>query len=168
MIDINKISNEDLFKANTSFAYGALIEKNKGKDKLLKVLNKIAQNCNTEEKEIKMKRIIQYILQPIIGEEETNSMLKKFEKMGGEEVMTAIECLLEDIKMEKEEARNEGFKEGRAEGREKGRAEGLKIGRKEATIIIAKELINNGMDIKTVSKITKLSKKELEVICNKK
>lgn len=180
LIDINSIEEEALFRANTSLAYGLLIEKNKGKDKLIKVLNKIANNCDSEVKEIKMKRIIKYILEPTIGEKETEEMLEKFNKMGGEEVMTAIDCLLRDIEEEKKQARIIGLEEGRTEGRikgivegrekgiEEGRKEGIEKGIKEATkstaISIAKEMLKIGMDIEIISQITKLDKKEISRI----
>lgn len=176
LIDINSIEEESLFRANTSLSYGLLIEKNKGKDKLIKVLNKIANNCDSEVKEIKMKRIIKYILEPTIGEEETKEMLEKFNKMGGEEVMTAIDCLLRDIEEEKQQARIIGKEEGKAEGRLKGMVEGkemgmkigikegIKEGTKNTSISIAKEMLRIGMDIERISQITKLDKEEIRKI----
>lgn len=154
LVDINLIDENDLFSANTSLAYGLLIEKNKGKEKLIKILNKIAENCDSEMKEIKMKRIIKYILEPVIGEKETKEMLEKFNKMGGDEVMTAVECLIRDIEREKEE--------GRKEGRKEGIKEGIKEGRKQTSILITKELMKIGMDIDRVCEITKLKKSEIE------
>ncbi len=159
LIDINKIKEEELLKANTSLAYGMLIEKNRGKENLIKILNKIAKNCNKEEKEIKMKRIIKYILEPILGEDETSNMLQKFNKMGGEEIMTAIDYLIKDIEEEKRRARIEGMEKGIKRGREKGREEG----EKKAMLDISKELLKIGMDVEKISKITGLSKSEIVV-----
>lgn len=157
LIDINNIEEKTLLKANTSLTYGLLIEKNRGKDKLVNILNKIANNCDNKTKEIKMKRIIKYILEPILGEEETENMLKKFNKIGGDEVMTAIDYLLRDIEEEKKHARMIGLAEGRAEGRAEATT--------KTALKIAKELLNIGMDIERVSQITKLSKEEIDKIC---
>ena len=58
VVDVNKIEESELIKINNTLAYGMLIEKNKGKEKLIRVLNKIAKNCDTKDKEINMQRII--------------------------------------------------------------------------------------------------------------
>ena len=64
------------------------------------------------------------------------------------------------------EGRAEGREEGRAEGREEGRAEGRVEGREEGknlkAIQIAKKLLEAGMDVDTVMKMTDLSKNEIE------
>lgn len=177
VIDINDIDEEKLLEMNTSLAYAMLIEKNRGKEKLINILNKIALKCNTEEKAIKMKRVIKYILEPVLGEKETQDMLEKFTRMGGEEIMTAIDCLIRDIEEEKKEARKigrqEGWNEGKSkgilegiqEGRKKGREEGREEGIKSAIIMIVKELRKNGFSDKKICQITKLTEAELEKIC---
>lgn len=86
--------------------------------------------------------------------------------------MTAIDCLLRDIEEEKKQARIIGLEEGRTEGIEKGKAEGRAEGRAEGIIEatrntamnIAKEMLKVGMDIETISKITKLDTKEISNI----
>lgn len=153
VIDINNIDEEKLLEMNTSLAYAMLIEKNRGKEKLINILNKIALKCNTEEKAINMKRVIKYILEPILGEEETQDMLEKFTKMGGEEIMTSIDCLIRDIEEEKEEARRNG------------RDEGVKYGRKSTITMIVKELRKSGFSNKKICQITKLTETEVEEIC---
>lgn len=171
---------------NSNIAYGILIEKNRGKDKLLSVLNKIARNCDTSIKELNMRRIIKYILEPIIGESNTKNILEKFNRIGGDEVMTAIDYLIRDIEEEKQQARiigqaegeaegrlkgivegkeigmRKGIKEGLKEGRKEGIKEGREEGRKKTAIMIAKELIKMGLDIERVCKITRLEKSEIE------
>ncbi len=180
IIDVNKISEEYLLELNSSLAYGMLLEKNKGKENLIKILDKIAKNYDNDSKELKMRRIIKYILAPVIGENETERMLKKFKKIGGDEVMTAIQCLLRDIEEEKKEVRRiatiegreegrekgmkEGMKEGIKEGRKEGMKEGMKEGRKNMALKIAKELLKIGMDSDKVAEITQLTQKEIEEI----
>lgn len=140
-------------------------EINNPHDKLLKVLNKIANKCDSEEKEIKMKRIIKYILEPVLGEKETGDMLEKFNKTGGDGVMTAIDYLLKDIEEEKRQARISRLSEGRQEGKTQGIEEGRKEGGRDTAIRIAKELLNTGMDPTIISKITKLKQEEIIAIC---
>ncbi|MDE6558578.1 MAG: PD-(D/E)XK nuclease family transposase, partial [Muribaculaceae bacterium] len=60
------------------------------------------------------------------------------------------------------EGRAEGLAEGRAEGKAEGLAEGLAEGRNEEKYRIAAEMLNNGMDPKVISTITKLSIDEIE------
>jgi predicted transposase/invertase (TIGR01784 family) len=59
-------------------------------------------------------------------------------------------------------AKDEGRVEGRAEGRAEGIAEGMEQGKKEATKEMAKKLLNNGLEVEFVIKITGLSKREIE------
>jgi predicted transposase/invertase (TIGR01784 family) len=65
-------------------------------------------------------------------------------------------------------AENEGFKKGIEFGVElgieKGKIEGKLEGEKQKTIEIAKELFEDGMPLEKISKITKLSIKEIEKI----
>ena len=69
-----------------------------------------------------------------------------------------------DTAMEKgrEEGRAEGREEGRAEGRAEGREEGRAEGRVEGVIQVARKLLDAGMDVDTIMKMTDLSKGEIE------
>ena len=83
--------------------------------------------------------------------------------------MTAIDCLIRDIEIEKEEARKIGLQEGREEGKEQGLQEGRKEGKaegiKKAKIMIAKKLIKNAFDIEKICEITGLTKTEVKENC---
>ena len=61
-----------------------------------------------------------------------------------------------------EKGREEGRAEGRAEGREEGRVEGRAEGRVEGVIQVARKLLDAGMDVDTIVKMTDLSKGEIE------
>ena len=63
-----------------------------------------------------------------------------------------------DVKNSIDTALEKGREEGRAEGREEGRAEG----RVEGVIQIAKKMLDAGMDVDTIMKMTDLSKGEIE------
>ena len=152
LIDIHDMEEEELLKINSTFAYAMLIEKNKGKDNLIRILKKIAKICDNEEKMLKMKGIIKYLLEPIIGTKTTKEILKRFEKKGGEPVMTAVDYLIADIEKEKREAREEARREARKEAID------------EANTRIVKNMKNKGMEIKTISEMTELSEAEIKRI----
>ena len=59
-----------------------------------------------------------------------------------------------DVKNSIDTALEKGREEGRAEGREEGRVEGV--------IQVAKKLLESGMDVDTIMKMTDLSKSEIE------
>ena len=63
-----------------------------------------------------------------------------------------------DVKNSIDTALEKGREEGRAVGREEGRAEG----RVEGVIQVAKKLLESGMDVDTIMKMTDLSKNEIE------
>ena len=61
--------------------------------------------------------------------------------------------------------KEEGLKEGREEGHKEGKEEGLKEGRAEGarqkSFDIAKRMLENGIDIETISELTGLTEKEI-------
>lgn len=67
-----------------------------------------------------------------------------------------------DVKNSIDTALEKGREEGRAEGREEGRAEGRAEGRVEGVIQVARKLLDAGMDVDTIMKMTDLSKGEIE------
>ena len=67
-----------------------------------------------------------------------------------------------DVKNSIDTALEKGREEGRAVGREEGRAVGREEGRVEGVIQVAKKLLESGMDVDTILKMTDLSKSEIE------
>lgn len=63
-----------------------------------------------------------------------------------------------------ETAKTEGFAEGRAEGRAESRAEGRAEGRKEGEMLVAKRMLDSGMDIDIVKQISGLTDEEIEAL----
>jgi predicted transposase/invertase (TIGR01784 family) len=61
-----------------------------------------------------------------------------------------------------EEARKDGIEKGRLEGIVEGRAEGRAEGEKRKQLEIAQNLLKSGMEIEMISKVTGLSKTEIE------
>lgn len=67
-----------------------------------------------------------------------------------------------DVKNSIDTALEKGRAEGRAEGREEGRAEGRAEGERGMALLIARKLLAQGMDVKTVADMTGLSEEELD------
>ena len=62
----------------------------------------------------------------------------------------------------REDGRAEGFAEGLAEGEAKGRSEGKAEGLAEGKVLIAKAMIEEGIDTNTIAKVTGLSCEEVK------
>ncbi len=60
------------------------------------------------------------------------------------------------------EGAERGIKEGLKDGIQKGKIEGKKEGKYEQKIVIAKKMLKENIDINIITKITKLTKKEIE------
>lgn len=107
----------------------------------------------------------------------------KDEKLFKEEDLSReVELLLsrewtaeEELKLRKQEAREEGLQEGiqqgleqgLQQGLEKGLQQGLEAGIKKARLELILSLIENGMDKELIAKVAKCSIKEIEEIINK-
>ena len=59
------------------------------------------------------------------------------------------------------EGRSEGFSEGEAKGRSEGLAEGEAKGKAEERVMIAKAMIEEGIDTHTIAKVTGLPCEEI-------
>ena len=57
--------------------------------------------------------------------------------------------------------RAEGIKKGKAEGRAEGKAEGRAEGRAEGIFTVAKNMLNEGVSIETIIKVTGLTRREV-------
>ena len=66
-----------------------------------------------------------------------------------------------------QEGRQKGIEEGLQEGRQKGIEEGLQKGRQEGMEEVVLSMLENGFDLDSISKVTKLSKEEIKRIKKK-
>ena len=68
----------------------------------------------------------------------------------------------------KAEGKAEGFSQGKAEGREEGKAEGkaegISEGKNERNIEIAKNMLNEGIDINIITKCTGLTNEDINAL----
>ena len=60
--------------------------------------------------------------------------------------------------------RKTGYNEGRAEGLRDGKKEGIKEGKEKGKKELIQNMINNGVDINTIEKITGLKKAEIDTL----
>ncbi len=88
---------------------------------------------------------------------ENNSLFKWF--TADEEREMYEEALM---RQSKEEGLIEGKQEGLIEGEKKGKQAGLAEGKQAGILSVAKNMLSEGMNIELVSKLTKLSKKQLK------
>ena len=61
----------------------------------------------------------------------------------------------------RQEGRQEGIQEGRQEGIQEGRQEGIQEGRQEGVEEVALRMLEDGMDIEAVCRITKLNRSSI-------
>lgn len=85
-----------------------------------------------------------------------------------EDSVNAYRDIVNAINTAKKDSFAEGRKEGRKEGREEGREEGRKEGIAQGLAHVAKTMLDNGMDIQTISQMTGLPVSAIEDIINKK
>ena len=159
-----------VFNDKLSFKYVEIAKFDKTEDELVTLYDKwlyVLKNLSRlDERPAALK---EKIFSKLFGEAEiakfTPTELKEYEDSlkAYRDVKNSIDTALEKGR---EEGRAEGREEGRAEGREEGRAEGRVEGREEGknlkAIQIAKKLLEAGMDVDTVMKMTDLSKSEIE------
>ncbi len=66
------------------------------------------------------------------------------------------------LKLDEDKARREGREEGKQEGLEEGLREGLEKGKQESQVSMAMKCLNEGLSMELISKLTGLSKEEIE------
>lgn len=157
LMDINKLSKEDLMKSNTMFGYAMVIEKSKNKQELKENIDLIIRSAKNKEMLEELADIVIYILNGILEETEQEDLLNKINKKVGEGSMSTLyERLLEETKRT--------LKQGELKGEKKGRKEGLREGLREGVREVIKNMLSMNFDDKTIMKATNMSEKELQEI----
>ena len=96
--------------------------------------------------------------------------LDKLNSLGGDTLMDEYVKEAEEVSFEggvgeaydKEWAlRDQGYRDGLSQGKEEGRTQGLSQGKSERNIEIAKNMLKENMDINLISKLTGLTKEEI-------
>ena len=167
-----------VFNDKLSFKYVEIAKFDKTEDELVTLYDKwlyVLKNLSRLDK--RPAALKEKIFSKLFGEAEiakfTPTELKEYEDSlkAYRDVKNSIDTALEKGREEgraegreegRAEGRAEGREEGRAEGREEGRAEGRAEGRVEGVIQVARKLLDAGMDVDTIMKMTDLSKGEIE------
>ena len=153
--DVNDYTEEQLLKEKTYLSKFMLIEKYKKGGNLSDCLDNIVKELNDSKNEYEGKGkevlliMISKVLREKIGKEKTEEIIKKLK--GADLEMLQV---LETIREENEELRQEG------------RIEGRKIGKQEEKLNIIKEMLKRNMPIDLISEITHSSKKTIIKIAN--
>ena len=150
LVDINNFNEEELLKNDTAISYAMLIEKKRGKDSLINILNKIEKNCNNKKIIKKIQKIIQYLLSPILGDD-TEKMLEKFNIKEECTMKTAQDYVREEMAAIRKTAMEEGREEGRREAREE-----------KFSIIL--NMIKGKMKIEDIKRYTGVNEEEIQKI----
>lgn len=159
-----------------------VIENEKNQEELMGFLASL-ENENSERGKIKMSKEnknedelldwLTFLIDPdservrekMKENEELREAVEKLEAISEDENMRRVaelrEKAIRDEIWFKESGREMGREEGREEGRKIGIKEGREEGRKEAKLEMAKRMLEEGIEIKSIVKITGLSEKEI-------
>ena len=150
VIDVNDFSNKELIEDKSFLSKAMLIEKAKDNEEIIKYLDEITKEINSNEEiytnEIKQIFIIMIdkILKIKIGEEKSKEFIQNIKKGKGgkEKMMTVFETIEQDNKRI--------FRRGMRQGEKNGRIE------------IAKKLLKKNFSVEEIAEITGLNKKNIK------
>ena len=143
VIDVNDYSNEELENDELFLSKVLLLEKLKREEEIIQVLDRIIHTEKDSKNQQILKRVIAFILKGKISDKNIEKLMKKLEK---EEPDMVIEVL----QKENERQRKIGIREG------------VKQGIKQATLKIAKKMLQSGIKLEEIEKVTGLTKEEIK------
>lgn len=143
VIDVNDYSNEELENDELFLSKVLLLEKLKREEEIIQVLDRIIHMEKDSENQEILKRVISFILKGKISDKNIEKLMKKLER---EEPDMVIEVL----QKENERQRKIGIREG------------VKQGIKQATLKIAKKMLQSGIKLEEIEKVTGLTKEEIK------
>ena len=114
LLDINKLSKEELLEGETLFGRMMLVERARREEELIEILEEILPLTKDNERE-DVINILRYILVKDIGEEKAKEYIKKLEE-GVIEMSGYVNYLRQDREATMLKMRNEGKKEGKRAG----------------------------------------------------
>ena len=146
LLDINKLSKEELLEGETLFGRMMLVERARREEELIEILEEILPLTKENERE-DVINILRYILVKDIGEEKAKEYIKKLEE-GVIEMSGYVNYLRQDREATMLKMRNEGKSEGIKEG--------IKFGEN-----IVKSLFKNKMPAKEIAEKTGIALTEI-------
>ena len=146
LLDINKLSKEELLEGETLFGRMMLVERARREEELIEILEEILPLTKENERE-DVINILRYILVKDIGEERAKEYIKKLEE-GVIEMSGYVNYLRQDREATMLKMRNEG------------KSEGIKEGKKFGENIV-KSLFKNKMPAKEIAEKTGIALTEI-------
>ena len=146
LLDINKLSKEELLEGETLFGRMMLVERARREEELIEILEEILPLTKDNERE-DVINILRYILVKDIGEERAKEYIKKLEE-GVIEMSGYVNYLRQDREATMLKMRNEG------------KSEGIKEGKKFGENIV-KSLFKNKMPAKEIAEKTGIALTEI-------
>ena len=123
LIDINKISCEELLIKQTYIANIMLIEKSSNKEEMISNIKKIIENTKDIKQLIKLENYIKFIQKDVLQGKEEELLKMISGKVGNEQMSTLIERLKRENEAIRKEAREQAIEELREETRKEIREE---------------------------------------------
>ena len=134
-------------------------------------LSKLEKMNKLEENDKKLLAWSKFIKNPeeledsIMSENEDIKRAKdELDKISQDEHERWLAEMREKAIMDEIALRKTGYNEGRAEGLREGKKEGIKEGKEKGKKELIQNMINNGVDINTIEKITGLKKAEIDTL----
>ena len=151
LLDINKLSKEELLEGETLFGRMMLVERARREEELIEILEEILPLTKENERE-DVINILRYILVKDIGEERAKEYIEKLEE-GVIEMSGYVNYLRQDREATMLKMRNEGKSEGKSEG--------IKEGKRAGENNIIKTLFKNKMPAKEIAEKTGIALTEI-------
>ena len=101
-------------------------------------------------------------LDTLMSEKDSKKIIDKVEELSKDDEIISLNDEYDRAELDKVSARNLGIEQGIIQGKAEGIKEGKEEGIKERNIAIAKNMLKDNLDIKTICKYTGLSKEEVE------
>ncbi len=139
VIDVNDYSNEELENDELFLSKVLLLEKLKREEEIIQVLDRIIHTEKDSKNQQILKRVIAFILKGKISDKNIEKLVKKLER---EEPDMVIEVLQKE--------------------NERQRKIGIREGIKQATLKIAKKMLQSGIKLEEIEKVTGLTKEEIK------
>ena len=151
VIDVNDYSNEELENDELFLSKVLLLEKLKREEEIIQVLDRIIHMEKDSKNQEILKRVIAFILKGKISDKNIEKLVKKLER-------EELDMVIEVLQKENERQRKIGIREGKEQGIKQGIREGIK----QATLKIAKKMLQSGIKLEEIEKVTGLTKEEIE------
>lgn len=146
IVDINNYTEKELLEDDLTISKVLMIEKSRTDKNFIANIEKVVERTNTDKLYV-IEKIINLILRKELGNKKTDMLLEKFKnKKEGKNMLLVAERLKKDREREMKRCQKEGMEKGI----------------QKTKLITAKKMLEEGLDIDLINKITGLSKEKIE------